>query len=147
MRTGLSYDDVCLIPKYNNIASRTIPDLSTDLTVGTKMGIPIVAANMDTVIGAELGYELQSYGSIPILHRFYKPEEIKELISTARQFNNNCFLSCGVTGLDEFKWFVDDNSLNIKGVCLDIAHGHSLAMFNAINDLLLWRPKLERLRS
>ena len=54
MRKGLTFDDVCLVPRYNNINSRTEPDLSTWLTRKIQVGIPLVPANMDTVIGSEL---------------------------------------------------------------------------------------------
>ena len=54
MRHALTYDDVALVPQFNNIPSRTEPLLESWLTRKTKVSIPILAANMDTVIGDEL---------------------------------------------------------------------------------------------
>ena len=75
MRLALTYDDVALVPQFNNIPSRTEPFLETWLTRRMKMGIPLLASNMDTVIGDELADLLIQCGSIPIFHRFTPMEE------------------------------------------------------------------------
>src|SRR5687768_13231339 len=54
MRYALTYDDVALVPQYNNISSRTKPILESWLTKKLKVGMPLLASNMDTVIGDEL---------------------------------------------------------------------------------------------
>ena len=54
MEYAYTFDDVTLVPQYNNIPSRTIPSLESWLTTKTKVKMPIVPANMDTVIGDEL---------------------------------------------------------------------------------------------
>ena len=48
MDRALTFDDVCLVPQYNNVPSRTEPDLSTWLTKDIKIGMPLVPANMDS---------------------------------------------------------------------------------------------------
>ena len=54
MQVALTFDDVCLVPVYNNIDSRTGTHSKTWLTKKIQMDIPIVAANMDTVIDEKL---------------------------------------------------------------------------------------------
>lgn len=141
MRTGLSYDDVCLIPKYNNIPSRSEPALRTQLTENIYMPIPIVAANMDTVIGPELASVMSNYDSIPILHRFYK--DPTELISLVNKYPGWCFMSWGVKGLDHLKRLVEDNNLQPAGICIDIAHGHSITVCHTIKEIRKWRSEFE----
>ena len=138
-RTGLSYDDVCLIPKYNNVSSRTEPDVSTLATQNFSMRIPIFAANMDTVIGDELASVLISKGSYPILHRFATNEEIAK---TAQRFPAMHFLSTGVgmQNLAALKELVENYGIEPLGVCIDIAHGHSVAMIEAIKHIRSWAP-------
>ena len=69
-KKSYTYQDICLLPQYSDIASRTEPDLSTWLTKDLKMGIPILAANMNTVIGSKLANILIANGSIPIFWVF-----------------------------------------------------------------------------
>ena len=54
MEEKLTFEDVALVPQYNNIPSRTTPVLETWLTKNTKVNMPLIPANMDTVIGDDL---------------------------------------------------------------------------------------------
>ncbi len=69
-RKAYTFDDVALVPQFNNVPSRTEPSLETWLTKNRKMHIPIICSNMDTAISEELAEILLEYGSIPIFHRF-----------------------------------------------------------------------------
>ena len=80
MRDGFTYDDVALVPQFNNIPSRTEPSLESWLTKKLKIGIPILAANMDSVINETLAEILITHGSMPIFHRFTAFEEQKKWV-------------------------------------------------------------------
>ena len=80
METAYTFDDVALVPQYNNISSRNDPELDTWLTKKTKIKIPILCANMDTTIGDDMADELIKYGSIPIFHRFTSLEQQKSWV-------------------------------------------------------------------
>ena len=75
MKRTYTFDEVALVPQFNNIPSRTEPDLSSWLTRSSKVMVPIVPANMDTVIGPELAEVLIGHGSLPIYHRFSEPDD------------------------------------------------------------------------
>lgn len=136
MRHALTYDDVALVPQFNNIPSRTEPSLETWLTKQMKMGIPILAANMDTVISEELAEILLEQGSIPIFHRFTSFEEQKKWV---KKFQGKTFISCGIgiQKMDETRELLD---LGALGVCIDVAHGHSDRMFQHIEELKKRHP-------
>lgn len=125
---ALTYDDVAMVPKFNNIESRTEPDVSGWLTKTMKMGMPLLPSNMDTVINAELARVIVSRGGVPIFHRFYKNQQ--EFDDTLEEFAGRCFISWGVKDLGK----LDDILINhnVLGVCLDVAHGHSVEMLKAI---------------
>lgn len=130
IKLGLSYNDVALVPVYNNIPSRLEPSLKTKLTSGLDMEIPIVAANMDTVIGEELTQVMLNYGSIPIHHRFWKaPARLADLIKKP------AIISWGVGDLDNLHKFLELYQVRPLGVCVDIAHGHSKAVMETIEKL------------
>ena len=78
MERGLTFDDVALVPQYNNVPSRTEPDLSTWLTKDIKIGMPLVPANMDSVMGPELAELIIANSGMPIFHRF---TELRDQIS------------------------------------------------------------------
>jgi IMP dehydrogenase len=134
MRHAMTYDDVALVPQFNNIPSRTEPSLQSWLTRNMKIDIPLIAANMDTVIGDELADLLLEQGSIPIFHRFTSMEE---QIRWVKKYQEKSFISCGLGKLNETRNLLD---LGAVGVCIDIAHGHSQLMFQHIQELKRTHP-------
>ncbi len=137
MRQAFTYDDVALVPQFNNIPSRTEPSLETWLTRNRKLSIPILAANMDSVISEPLANVLLEQGSIPIFHRFTPMEE---QIKWVKKFAGKTYISCGIQKLDETRKLLD---LGALGVCIDVAHGHSDRMFRMIQDLKKSHPDKE----
>lgn len=134
MKKAYTYDDVALVPQFNNIPSRTEPSLESWLTKDRKINIPLIAANMDTVVGEELADILIGYGSIPIYHRFTDFESQKRWVE---KYKDKTFISCGIMKLDETRELLD---LGAAGVCIDVAHGHSDKMFKMIGDIKKTHP-------
>ncbi len=99
-----------------------------------KIGIPILAANMDTVISYEMAELLIAQGSIPIFHRF---TSFDEQVKWVERFKDKTFISCGIQKLDDTRKLLD---LGAAGVCIDVAHGHSDRMFRHIQDLKKSHP-------
>jgi IMP dehydrogenase len=137
MREALTFDDVALVPRYNNVQSRTEPDLSTWLTRNLKIGMPLVPANMDTVIGPELAQVIVSNGGIPIFHRFTNLETQKKWVE---EFQGKVVLSCGIGKTDEVARILD---LGAVGICFDVAHGHSEKMVNLVGWVKTHYPNVE----
>ncbi len=139
MRQAFTYDDIALVPQFNNILSRTEPLLESWLTKKLKISTPLLAANMDTVIGDDLAEVLLANGTIPIFHRFTDFEEQKRWV---KKFAGKTFISCGIQDkkLDETRKLLDEGAL---GVCIDVAHGHSARMFEYIKELKRTHPDRE----
>lgn len=139
MRQAYTFDDVALVPQFNNIPSRTEPQLNTWLSKNIKMDIPILASNMDTVIGDKLADILIEEGSIPIFHRFTTPEEQKKWVT---KYQNKTFISCGIQE-NKFDLTIELLEMGALGVCIDVAHGHSSRMFDFIGKIKKRLPNKE----
>ncbi|MEE1943919.1 IMP dehydrogenase [Pedobacter sp. KR3-3] len=66
--TGLTYDDVLLVPSYSEILPREV-NTSTFLTKKIKLNVPLVSAAMDTVTEAALAIAIAQNGGLGMLHK------------------------------------------------------------------------------
>lgn len=137
IKRAYTFDEVALVPQFNNIPSRTEPNLGSWMTRRTKVDMPIIAANMDTVIGTELADELIAHGSRPIYHRFC---DFEDQLNWVKRYREKTFVSSGILKLDELRKLLDSGAL---GVCIDVAHGHSDRMMSVIADLKSTHPDHE----
>ncbi|MBI9046209.1 MAG: IMP dehydrogenase [Anaerolineaceae bacterium] len=83
--TGLTFDDVLLVPKRSAIKSRSAVSTATMLTPQIQLQTPIVSANMDTITEAPMAIAMARTGGIGIIHRFMDTEQqIKEITRVKR---------------------------------------------------------------
>jgi IMP dehydrogenase len=136
-RRGYTFDDVALVPQFNNVPSRTEPCVETWLTKNKKIQIPILCANMDTTIGEDLAHLLIRHGSMPIFHRF---TSFDLQMKWVQKYKENTFVSSGILKIDETRLLLDAGA---SGVCIDVAHGHSDRMFKYIEELKRTHPQKE----
>jgi IMP dehydrogenase len=67
-KPGLTFDDVLLIPQKSDVLPKDA-DVSTHLTKGIELNIPIVSAAMDTVTESNLAIALAREGGIGVIHK------------------------------------------------------------------------------
>ena len=70
IRTGLTYDDVLLVPRRSRVRSRQDVSTRSSFTPAIELEVPIVSANMDTVTTAPMAIAMAQLGGIGVLHRF-----------------------------------------------------------------------------
>lgn len=85
LKTGLTFDDVLLVPKYSEVRSRKDVSTKTNLTSNIEISVPLVSANMDTVTEAEMAIAIAREGGIGIIHRFMSLEEQAEQVSRVKR--------------------------------------------------------------
>ncbi|MGB6463629.1 MAG: IMP dehydrogenase [Nitrosotalea sp.] len=85
IREGLTFDDVLLVPKHSNIATRSQTNLQTKLSRNISLNIPIISANMDTVTESPMAVTMAREGGIGIVHRFLTiSEQVGEVLKVKR---------------------------------------------------------------
>lgn len=136
-RKAYTFDDVALVPQFNNVPSRTEPQLETWLTKNRKMAIPLLCSNMDTTISTDLADILVAAGSVPIFHRFSDFETQKKWV---KKWGDKTFISCGIHNFEPTKELLE---MGAAGVCIDVAHGHSDRMFHFIEKIKAKFPQVE----
>jgi IMP dehydrogenase len=66
---GRTFDDFLFRPQHSPVARRRDVDLSVPLVRGLELSLPVVGANMDTVVGHEMAKALALEGGLGFLHR------------------------------------------------------------------------------
>ena len=66
--TGLTFDDVLLVPAYSEVLPREV-NVTSRFSRNIKLNIPIVSAAMDTVTEAPLAIALAREGGIGVIHK------------------------------------------------------------------------------
>lgn len=66
---GRTFDDFLLRPQHTPVAHRRDVALSMPLVPGLDLGLPVVGANMDTVVAEEMAKTLALEGAFGFLHR------------------------------------------------------------------------------
>lgn len=125
---ALGYKDVYLVPNYSELESRSQADTSVKIK-GFKFTLPIMPSNMKSVVDLKTYHLYDSLGLAPIMHRF-DASNYKILNSISSNWRA---ISVGVKQEDKEELRKCTNlTLLPTCICIDIAHGHSLAMKNMI---------------
>ncbi|MBZ7987290.1 GMP reductase [Campylobacter canadensis] len=118
------YEDVQLIPAKCIVNSRA--ECDTSVCLGKrKFKLPVVPANMQTIIDEKLAKELASKDYFYIMHRF-NPDSRKNFIADMKNSNLFSSISVGVKE-DEYEFILElsKEKLLPDYITIDIAHGHS----------------------
>ena len=78
IRTGLTYNDVLLVPKRTPLNSRSEADLHTRFTKNISLNIPLVSSNMASVTEHKMAIAMARNGGLGVIHQFGTVEEQAE---------------------------------------------------------------------
>ncbi|MEE1130373.1 MAG: GMP reductase [Caryophanon sp.] len=134
MDTVFDYEDIQLIPAKCIVDSRAECDTSVTLGKHT-FKLPVVPANMQTIMDAALAQKLAANGYFYIMHRFH-PETREQFIRDMHANNLIASISVGVKE-DEYAFVEDLAAKNVVPdyMTIDIAHGHSNAVIAMIQHI------------
>ena len=134
VRVGLAFDDVLLVPRRSAVRSRHDVSVATQLSRNVALGVPIVAANMDTVCESEMALALGHLGGIGIVHRFFTIEQQAAQIRKVKGEGVQVGAAIG-TDHDTVERAKAMIAEGVDVLVLDIAHGHSSHAIDAVTAL------------
>ena len=134
------YEDVQLIPNICIVNSRS--ECDTTVTLGKhSFKMPVVPANMQTIIDETIAETLAENGYFYIMHRFDEEARVP-FIKKMQQKGLITSISVGVKeGEYAFVETLAREGLVPDYVTIDIAHGHSNAVINMIQHLKKFLPE------
>ncbi|GGZ68134.1 GMP reductase [Algibacter mikhailovii] len=128
----LGFKDVMIRPKRSTLKSRSEVHLERQFkflhSPFTWTGIPIMAANMDTVGTFEMAKVLANNKLFTAIHKHYSIEEWQEFATTNNSIDvqSNLAVSTGISANDSEKLKQILNIIpNLKFICIDVANGYS----------------------
>lgn len=122
-QTGLTFDDILLIPNYSQVKREEI-DVSTYLTSKHKLTVPLMSAPMDTVTEKELAISLGKNGGVGVIHRNLPIEKQAEQVKTVKEKTGLVAAAVGV-GSDLPERISGLVKVGLDIVVIDSAHGFS----------------------
>ena len=132
---ALHYKDICLLPKYSMLSSRSEADCSINF-LNNIFKLPVVPSNMTCVIDEERAKWLDQNGYFYIMHRF---GNTLDFVRNNKEHLNTISISVGVKKEDHdlIKKLADDKLMDGKDyITVDIAHGHSYLMKDMISRIV-----------
>ena len=121
--TGLTFDDLLLVPRYSKINSRSEVDISSNLTPQIRLQIPIISSNMSDITDAKMAITLGKLGSLGVLPRFVTPEEEA---NNVQKIKKEKLISAAAVGCKkgEFERAEKLIKAGVDILVIDVAHGH-----------------------
>ncbi len=143
----LGFKDVMIRPKRSTLKSRSQVSLEREFIFkhsGLKWsGVPIMAANMDTVGTFEMATALSSKQLFSAIHKHYSLTEWKAFLSNApKGIENYIAVSTGTSKKDAEKLasILNENP-QLLFICIDVANGYSEFFVDFVKQTRKSHPK------
>jgi GMP reductase len=139
MNKLFTYDNICLIPKYSELNSRTDADPSTTF-LETRVRLPVIPATMKDVISIDVARFLYKAGYYYIMHRFdydnileHPKSQMIDFLDIAYK-ENWTFVSICI-GTKNYETLLNKyiGWEKINTILIDVAHCHSKLTEDVVN--------------
>jgi GMP reductase len=140
MENVFDYEDIQLIPAKCVVKSRSECDTSV-VFGGRRFKLPVVPANMQTILDEKIAVFLAENGYFYIMHRF-EPEKRLSFVRDMQSRGLFASISVGVKKQEyEFIRQLAAEQLSPEYITIDIAHGHSNAVIEMIHHIKKYLPQ------
>ena len=127
------YDNILLLPRQCRVNSRSECDPSVEFG-GRRFRLPVVPANMKTVLDERIALQLAESGHFYVMHRF----DLDNLAFAQRMRQAGQFVSISSGVKDADKAVIDQLAADGVGadyITIDIAHGHAESVRHMIEHI------------
>ena len=128
----LDFNDVLIRPKRSTLTSRSDVNLGRGFEFRHSRrkfeGIPVMAANMDTIGTFEMALALADFQAVVALHKHYSAEEVIDFFEHHGRVLPFVCVSTGITSDDASKLkeiLANERANRIFGICIDAANGYT----------------------
>lgn len=137
------FDDVLIRPKRSKLKSRAEVDLfrtfrllnaKVDGAPREMTGVPVIAANMDTVGTLKMACALGEQGMFTALHKYYSLQQLAE----ARLPVDHTFVSFGIDDIDTINAVMA--ATGADKICLDVANGYTESFLDFVRRVRAAQP-------
>jgi len=143
----LDFQDVLIRPKRSTLGSRAEVELSREFSFrhsgAAYRGVPIIAANMDTVGTFEMAGALARHRLASALHKHYGDSQLIDFFGGLAD-DATVFYSMGITREDyeKFRRVKEEAGDAIGFVCVDVANGYTKAFVDFLQTLRAAYPRV-----
>ena len=143
----LDFKDVLIRPKRSTLTSRSEVDISREFIFRhsgrSYEGVPIIAANMDTVGTFEMARALSTHQLATALHKHYEERELIDFFQALPE-TSTVFYSMGITREDYEKFcrVKQEAGDAIAYVCVDVANGYTKSFIDFLQRLREAHPRI-----
>jgi len=144
----LDFKDVLIRPKRSSLSSRAQVSIERTFTFPsskqTWTGVPIIAANMDTIGTFEVAEVLAARKCITAVHKHYTIDQWKAWAAgRGRAIMPYVAVSTGILGKDMEKLDATIAAVpELQFVCIDVANGYAEVFVNCIREVRKKHPKI-----
>lgn len=127
----LGFKDVLIRPKRSNLRSRAQVSLDRSFTFLHSNyqweGVPIIAANMDTIGTFEVAEVLAQYNMLTAIHKHYTPDDWRNFLENRAESIYSRIMVCTGTSDDDFArlHLILDQHPRHHFICIDVANGYA----------------------
>ncbi|MEB3299663.1 MAG: IMP dehydrogenase [Candidatus Sericytochromatia bacterium] len=151
---GLTFDDVLLVPGYADFLPHEV-DLSSRLTRGLSLAVPVLSAAMDTVTEGPMALAMAAVGGIGVIHRnmpvqrqaeevaWVKASTFAESLTASRDASGRPLVAAAVGAGDIWERASALLDAGCDLLVIDTAHGHSRNVVEALRLLRRKAPDAE----
>lgn len=143
--TKLDYNDVLLVPRKSNVASRSNVVLSRTFKFKNSQkewsGVPIISSNMDTVTNINTFNVLKKRNFMTCFPKYLNREWLNGFVPPDLSDVNWYMLSCGPSKKDQDSLLKLLNKLDKlfdihpKFICVDVANGYMIELIKACEQI------------
>jgi GMP reductase len=141
MDIKLGFKEVLIRPKRSTLRTRSDVVLERTFKMlhsGKEWtGVPVIAANMDTVGTFEMAATLAQYNMLTAVHKYYTAKEWDEFLADRDPvIFERVMVSTGLTekDLEKLKTIISKHP-GIRFICIDVANGYSEAFVESVRKI------------